>query len=56
MASSFLIDKILQKEYEESPTGNILYYFFYFSKLFEGSLRRLDANQIKQHLKSEKAK
>ena len=38
---------ILRKEREESPTGNMLYDFFYFLKLFEGSTRALDANQIK---------
>ena len=53
MASSFLIEDILRKECEKSPTGNMLNDFFYFLKLFEGSTgRRLDGNQIKQHLSS----
>ena len=46
-----LIADILRKECEESPTGYMLYDFFYFLKLFEGSSRRLDPNQIK-HLSS----
>ena len=45
-----LIADILRKECEESPT-DMLYDFFYFLKLFEGSSRRLDPNQIK-HLSS----
>ena len=52
MASSFLIDDILRKEYEESPTGNMLHDFLYFLKLFEGSSRRLDSDEIKRHLSS----
>ena len=43
---------ILRKEREESPTGNMLYDFFYFLKLFERSTRALDANQIKWYLGS----
>ena len=35
MASSFLIDDILRKECEKSPTGNMLNDFFYFLKPFE---------------------
>ena len=52
MASSFLIDDILRKECEKSPTGNMLNDFFYYLKLFEGSTKRLDGNQIKRHLSS----
>ena len=52
MASGFLIDNILRKECEESLTDNMLYDFFYFLKSFEGSGRRLDPNEIKQHLSS----
>ena len=43
---------ILRKEREESPTGNMLYDFFYFLKLFEGSTRMFDTNQIKRRLSS----
>ena len=52
MASSFLIDDILRNECEESATGNMLYDFFCFLKLFEGSTRRLDVSQTKRHLRS----
>ena len=48
MASSFLIKDILRRECEKSLTGNILNDFFYFLKLIEGSIRRLDANQSNQ--------
>ena len=49
MASTFLINDILRKECEASPTGNMLYDFFNFLKLFEGRTRRLDADQIKRN-------
>ena len=52
MTSNFLIEDILRKEYEKSPTGNMLNDFFYFLKIFEGSTRRLDGNQIKRHISS----
>ena len=52
MESNFLIDEILRKEWEESPTCSMLHDFFYFLKLFEGTTRKLDANQIKRHLSS----
>ena len=52
MASSFLIDDILRKECEKSPIGNMLNDFFYFLRLFEGSNKRLDGNQIRRHLSS----
>ena len=52
MAFSFLIDDILRKECETSPTGNLLYDFFYILKLFEGRTRRLVGNQIKQQFSS----
>ena len=50
MASIFLIDDILLKECEKSPTGNMLIDFFYFLKLFEGSIRRLNGNQMTSQL------
>ena len=52
MAASFLVDDILQRQREESPTGNMLYNFFNFLKLFEGRSRMLDPSQIKRHLSS----
>ena len=50
MASCFLIDDILQKECEESTTGNMLNNFFYFLKLFEGSTRTCETNQTASQL------
>ena len=35
MTSSFLIENILRKECEKSPTGNMLNDFFYFLKIFK---------------------